>query len=74
MMIFKRNINSIELKNTTYYQPYIINIWDFRLLNELDLTFSINDWLDYEVNYIIRYDNEQPSFKNHHCYQLLLIV
>lgn len=62
MMIFKRNINSIELKNTTYYQPYIINIWDFRLLNELDLTFSINDWLDYEVNYIIRYDNEQPSF------------
>ena len=62
MMIFKRNINSIELKNTTYYQPDIINIWDFRLLNELDLTFSINDWIDYEVNYIIRYDNEKPPF------------
>ena len=62
MMIFKKNINSVEFKNITYYQPNISNVWDFRLLNELDLTFSINEWLDYEVNYIIRYDNEQPSF------------
>ena len=64
MMIFKRSFNTVQLKNVTYFQPNISNVWDFRLLNEFDLTFEINDWLDYEVNYIVRYDNEQPSFLN----------
>ena len=62
MIILKHSFNTVIFKNITYYQPYISNIWDFRLLNESDLTFEINNWLDYEVNYIVRYDNEQPSF------------
>ena len=62
MMIFKHSFNTVVLKNVTYYQPNISNVWDFRLLNEFDLTFEINNWLDYEVNYIVRYDNEHPSF------------
>ena len=62
MMIFKYSFNSVALKDVAYFQPDINNIWDFRILNELDLTFEINSWLDYEVNYIVRYDNEQPAF------------
>ena len=62
MIIFQSYINDVFLKNVAYYQPDVTNIWDFRLLNELDITFEINDWLDYEVNYILRYDNEPPVF------------
>ena len=62
MIILKHSFNTVTLRNITYYQPDISNLWDFRLLNESDLTFEINNWLDYEVNYIIRYDNEHPSF------------
>jgi len=62
MMIFKKDISIIKFKNVTYFQPDIKNVWDFRILNEFDLSFSLKSWLDYEINYIVRYDNEQPSF------------
>ena len=41
MIIFKHSFNTVVLKNVTYYQPNISNVWDFRLLNEFDLTFDI---------------------------------
>ena len=62
MIIFQHSFDAVLLKNVTYYQPDISNVWDLRLLNEFDLTFVINDWLEYELNYIVRYDNEPPSF------------
>ena len=62
MIILQHSFDAVLLKNVTYYQPDISNVWDLRLLNEFDLTFVINDWLEYELNYIVRYDNEPPSF------------
>lgn len=62
MLILAYRFDNLLVKNVIYYQPDIANIWDFRVLNEFDLTFAINDWLEYEVNYIIRHDNEFPSF------------
>lgn len=58
MIIFKTNLSKINFKNITYYQPNLENILDFRVFSEFDMGFSINEWLEYEINYIIRYDNK----------------
>ena len=62
MLIFRYALETFAFKNVSYFQPNISNLSDFRFLNEFDLTFEINQWLDYEVNYIIRYDNNRPVF------------
>ena len=62
MLILKMSLFDINFKNITYYQPHLENIWDFRIFSEFDMNFTINDWLEYEINYIIRYDNEKPAF------------
>ena len=62
MLILKMSLLDINFKNITYYQPHLENIWDFRIFSEFDMNFTINDWLEYEINYIIRYDNEKPAF------------
>ena len=31
-------------------------------MNEFDISFEINNWLSYELNYIVRFDNQKPIF------------
>jgi len=62
MLVFKKTFEAVAIKNVAYFQPNITRWSDFRLLNEFDFTFEINEWLEYEVNYIVRFDNEKPDF------------
>jgi len=58
---------SLELKknftfiNTTYFQQYLKNFSDYRLFNEINLIFSINEWMSLSCDLEIRYDSEPPS-------------
>ena len=60
-------VGIIEIKdkftivNTTYFQQYIRNINDFRLLNETNLMVQLNEWLSISVDLEYRYDSEPPS-------------
>jgi len=51
----------ITLVNTTYYQPYIKELGDYRVLNETNLLIEINDWLSFNVDLEYRYDSDPPS-------------
>ena len=62
MSIIKFNYDFLELKNITYFQPSLDSFSDFRIMNEFDISFEINNWLSYELNYIIRFDNQKPIF------------
>ena len=60
-------VGIIEIKdkftivNTTYFQQYIRNINDFRLLNETNLMVQLNEWLSISIDLEYRYDSEPPS-------------
>ena len=62
MSIMKVIFENFELKNITYYQPSFDSFSDFRVMNEFDISFEINNWLSYELNYIVRFDNQKPIF------------
>ena len=62
MSIMKLMFENFELKNITYYQPSFDSFSDFRVMNEFDISFEINNWLSYELNYIVRFDNQKPIF------------
>ena len=47
--------------NTTYYQQYIKNMKDYRLLNEINLMIHLNEWLSISIDLEYRYDSEPPS-------------
>ena len=51
----------LTIVNTTYFQQYIKNFNDFRLLNETNLMVQINKWLSIGVDLEYRYDSEPPS-------------
>ena len=53
--------DNFTLVNTTYYQPYIKEVADYRLLNETNLLIEINEWLSFNVDLEYRYDSEPPS-------------
>ena len=61
MSIMKLMFENFELKNITYYQPSFDSFSDFRVMNEFDISFEINNWLSYELNYS-RFDNQKPIF------------
>jgi hypothetical protein len=56
-----RLADDINLVNTIYYQPMVANFTDFRVLNDLDLIFSLRNWLAFTINFIYRYDSKSPD-------------
>ena len=53
--------NKCTIVNTTYFQQYVLNLEDFRLLNEFNLMFNINKNLAFSIDLIYRFDSEPPS-------------
>jgi len=51
----------VTLVNTTYFQQYLKDLSDFRLLNETNLMIEINDWLSISTDLEYRFDNDPPS-------------
>ncbi|MDA7836799.1 DUF481 domain-containing protein, partial [Salibacteraceae bacterium] len=47
--------------NTTYLQKYIKDFSDYRLLNETNLMFSINELLSVSLDLEYRFDSDPPS-------------
>lgn len=47
--------------NTTYYQQYIKNMQDYRLLNETNLMIQLNEWFSVSIDLEYRFDSEPPS-------------
>ena len=59
---FEWNINDkLRLNNVVYYQPYVNNIKDYRLLNDFNLSISIIKNISFILSSTLRYDNESPS-------------
>tara|TARA_B100000963_G_C22585339_1_gene652813 strand:- start:704 stop:1489 length:786 start_codon:yes stop_codon:yes gene_type:complete len=53
--------DKFTLVNTTYFQQYLKNLNDFRLLNETNLMIQINDWFSVSIDLEYRFDSEPPS-------------
>ena len=47
--------------NTTYFQQYLKDFSDYRLLNETNLMFAINEWLSVSLDLEYRFDSDPPS-------------
>jgi len=60
-LFFITEFKNIRIINSSFYQHYILSKSDFRLLNETNLLFKINDWMNLSVDFEIRYDNDPPS-------------
>lgn len=63
---------TLEINSTTFYQPKIANISDYRIANDTGLEIHINKHLNYKSTFNLLYDTFQPvgvpdlvySFKN----------
>ena len=53
--------DKFTLVNTTYFQQYLKNLNDFRLLNETNLMIQINEWFSVSIDLEYRFDSEPPS-------------
>lgn len=53
--------NKFTIVNTTYFQQYLGNFQDYRLLNETNLMVQINKWLSISIDLEYRFDSEPPS-------------
>lgn len=51
----------LRLDNVVYYQPYLGDLSDYRLLNDLNLSFTINDYFKLIASLSTRYDSRPPS-------------
>lgn len=54
-------IDKFTIVNTTYFQQYLGDFQDFRLLNETNLMVQINKWLSISLDLEYRFDSEPPS-------------
>lgn len=54
-------IDKFTIVNTTYFQQYVKNMEDYRLLNETNIMVQINEWLSIGVDLEYRFDSEPPS-------------
>jgi len=52
---------TISFNLITYYQPDFGNFNDYRVSGESGLSFHINKYLSYAVNYAFDYDNQPPE-------------
>ena len=56
---------NVKIDDILYYQPYLKDFSDFRLLNDFNLTVSITDHFELINSLTIRYDSQPPgSLKN----------
>ena len=53
--------DAFTIVNTTYFQQYLKDFSDYRLLNETNLMFAINEWLSMSLDLEYRFDSEPPS-------------
>ena len=53
--------DAFTMVNTTYFQQYLKDFSDYRLLNETNLMFAINEWLSMSLDLEYRFDSEPPS-------------
>jgi hypothetical protein len=53
---FTIDIGKIELSNTTYYQPNMADLKDYRISTQSDLLFEIFENLNYKAGFTSRYD------------------
>jgi putative salt-induced outer membrane protein YdiY len=53
--------DKVTIVNTTYFQQYVSDFNDYRLLNETNLMVKINEWLLITVDLEYRFDSEPPS-------------
>ena len=53
--------NKFTVVNTTYFQQYLKNLKDFRLLNETNIMVQIKEWLAIGIDIEYRFDSEPPS-------------
>ena len=53
--------DKFTLVNTTYFQQYVLDFSDFRLLNETNLMVKINQWLSISLDLEYRFDSQPPS-------------
>ena len=53
--------DKFTIVNTTYYQQYVNDLNDYRLLNETNLMVQINEWLMISMDLEYRFDSDAPS-------------
>ena len=53
--------DKFTIVNTTYFQQYVSDFNDYRLLNETNLMVHINEWLLISVDLEYRFDSEPTS-------------
>ena len=52
---------NVSISNTVYYQPILVGMNDYRILNETDVALGIMSWLDLNLNWMLRYDSTPPD-------------
>lgn len=50
-----------HLTSTTYYQPAYSNVSDYRILSESTLTIDLGQYLDLNITFTFRRDNNPPD-------------
>lgn len=51
----------IQINNVVYYQPYMKDFTDFRLLNDFSLMFTLTKRLSFSSSLTVRFDSKPPS-------------
>lgn len=51
---------TVEINSTTFYQPNLQNITDYRIANDTGLEIHINKHLNYKSSFNLLYDSAQP--------------
>jgi hypothetical protein len=52
---------TLKLVSTTYYQPYVEKLSDFRMLTDADLMIKVSDHISLTINGEYRYDSQPPA-------------
>lgn len=52
------DLDKFEISNTTYYQPNIKNLKDYRINSQWDLIINMTEDLDFKTQFIYRYDSD----------------
>lgn len=50
-----------DLTTTTYFQPRLTQLTDFRVYNESTLTLGLSEWLAWAVTFTLRHDSDPPA-------------
>jgi putative salt-induced outer membrane protein YdiY len=59
---FKWQISKVfKINNVIYYQPYLRDFGDFRILNDLNFSVSLLSHIDFNTSLMLRYDSKPPG-------------